>query len=292
VSDWAGVRGKRVLITGATNGIGLAAAEALAARGAALAVVARSPERAEAAVSRIQAAGGEGTAVDVLVADLASQASVRTLAAEALERYERLDVLVNNAGAVNATRQLTEDGVELTWAVNHLAPFLLTTLLLDRLRQSAPARIVTTASDAHQGAHGIPFDDLGAERSWGARGFRRYSETKLANILFTVELARRVEGSGVTANCFHPGLVATGFNRNNGLLMRLAMSGMRVFSRTPQKGAETLVWLVDSPELWDQSGGYYVDRRRQVPSAAAQDPEAARRLWEVSEQQTAASAPA
>jgi NAD(P)-dependent dehydrogenase (short-subunit alcohol dehydrogenase family) len=292
VSDWAGVRGRRVLITGATNGIGLAAAEALAARGAVLAIVARGPERAEAAVSRIQAAGGEGTAVDVLVADLASQASVRRLAAEVLERYERVDVLVNNAGAVNATRQLTEDGVELTWAVNHLAPFLLTTLLLERLRQSAPTRIVTTASDAHQGARGIPFDDLGAERSWGARGFRRYGETKLANILFTVELARRLEGSGVTANCFHPGLVATGFNRNNGVLMRVAMSGMRLFSRTPEKGAETLVWLVDSPELSGQSGGYYVDRRRQTPSAAAQDAEAARRLWEVSEQQVAASAPA
>jgi NAD(P)-dependent dehydrogenase (short-subunit alcohol dehydrogenase family) len=292
VSDWAGVRGRRVFITGATNGIGLAAAQALAARGAALAIVARSPERAEAAVSRIQAAGGEGTAVDVLVADLASQASVRRLAAEVLERYERLDVLVNNAGAVHAGRRLTEDGVELTWAVNHLAPFLLTTLLLDRLRQSAPARIVTTASDAHQGAGGIPFDDLDAERSWGARGFRRYAETKLANILFTVELARRLEGSGVTANCFNPGLVASGFNRNNGVLMRLAMSGMRVFSRTPEKGAETLVWLVDSPDVSDQSGGYYVDRRRQNPSAAAQDAEAARRLWEVSEQQTAASAPA
>ena len=137
-------------------------------------------------------------------------------------------------------RQLTKDGIELTWAVNHLAPFLLSKLLLDRLKESAPARIITTASEAHQGAH-IPFDDLNAERSY--RGFGRYGETKLANILFTTELARRLEGTGVTANCFHPGLVATGFNRNNGLLMDLGMTILRPVSRSPEKGAETLVWL-------------------------------------------------
>ncbi|MBO0682917.1 MAG: SDR family oxidoreductase [Candidatus Dormibacteraeota bacterium] len=293
MSEWSGVRGKRVLITGATNGIGLAAAEALAKRGAELAVVARSQERAEAAVSRIRAAGGEQTVVDVLVADLASQASVRALAAEALERYPKLEVLVNNAGAVHARRQLTADGVEMTWAVNHLAPFLLTNLLLDRLRESAPARIVTTSSDAHAGARGgIPFDDLSGERSWAARGFRRYGESKLANILFTVELARRLEGTGVTANCFHPGFVASGFNHNNGALMRVGMNLARPFQRTPEKGAETLVWLVDSPELEGQSGGYFADRKRLTPSAAGRDAEAARRLWEVSEEQVRASAAA
>jgi NAD(P)-dependent dehydrogenase (short-subunit alcohol dehydrogenase family) len=288
MAEWAGVRGKRVVITGATNGIGLAAAEALAGLGANLAVVARSEARAAEAVERIEAAarvGATGGTVDVLLADLASQASVRHLAAEVLDRYPTVDVLVNNAGAVNTSRELTEDGIELTWAVNHLAPFLLTTLLLDRLVHSAPARIVTTTSDAHRGAR-IPFEDLDAERSYGARGFTRYGQTKLANILFTAELARRLEGTGVTANCFHPGLVATGFNRNNGWLMRVGMTIVKPFSRSPEKGAETLVWLVDSPEVEGESGGYFVDRRRGTPTDAARDMEAARRLWEVSEEQT------
>src|SRR5690348_10959376 len=186
---WSGVRDKRVLITGATQGIGLAAAQALARRGAQLTITARSAERGQAAASSI------GDGVDVLIADLASQESVRRLAAEVLSRYPRLDVLINNAGAVNSTRRLTADGIELTWAVNHLAPFLLTELLLERLRASAPARVITTASDAHQGAAGIPFDDLAGERAYGPFGFGRYAQTKLANILFTRELARRLEGS-------------------------------------------------------------------------------------------------
>jgi NAD(P)-dependent dehydrogenase (short-subunit alcohol dehydrogenase family) len=283
--DGADAGGRRVVITGATNGIGLAAAEVLAAHGAQLAIVARSEARAADAVTRVKAAAGSGVTVDVLIADLASQASVRQLAAELLDRYPRVDVLVNNAGAIYTTRQVTEDGVELTWAVNHLAPFLLTNLLLGRLEESAPARIVTTASDAHQGAT-IPFDDINAEGSYSGRGFRRYGETKLANILFTADLARRLEGTGVTANCFHPGLVASGFNRNNGWLMKLAMTAISPFARSPEKGAETLVWLVESADVTDESGGYFVDRRRMAPSAAAQDVDAARRLWEISEEQT------
>jgi NAD(P)-dependent dehydrogenase (short-subunit alcohol dehydrogenase family) len=289
--DPTGVSGRRVLITGATNGIGLAAAEALAARGARLAIVARSESRARDAVARITAAGGAGTSVDVLLADLSSQASVRRLVADVLDRYPRLDVLVNNAGAMFTSRRLTEDGIEATWALNHLAPFLLTGLLLDRLRESAPARIVTTASDAHRGAH-IPFDDLDAQRSYRARGFGRYGESKLANILFTTELARRNAGAGVTANCFHPGFVASGFARNNGPVVGALMTLLKPVARTPERGAETLVWLVDSPDVAEASGGYYVDRRPATPAAAALDMEAARRLWQVSEEQTRAAAPA
>jgi NAD(P)-dependent dehydrogenase (short-subunit alcohol dehydrogenase family) len=281
--EWTGVAGKRVLVTGATSGIGLAAAVELARRKAKLAIVARSQERGAETLRRIEAAA-PGTAVEVLEADLSSQASIRGLADQVLERYQNLDLLVNNAGAVNSSRRLTEDGQELTWAVNHLAPFLLTTLLLDRLKSSSPARIITTASDAHQGAH-IPFEDMTAERSYGMGGFIRYGQTKLANILFTLELGRRLEGSGVGAYCFHPGLVDTGFNRNNGPLMRVGMAIVRPFSRTPEKGAETLVWLADAAEV-GPSGAYYQDRKQVTPTEAARDGEVARRLWQVSQEQT------
>jgi NAD(P)-dependent dehydrogenase (short-subunit alcohol dehydrogenase family) len=285
MTEWTGVRDKRVLITGATHGIGLAGAEALARRGARVAIVARNDARAVDAVRRIEAAGG--SKVDVLHADLSSQASVRALAAEALERYPSIEVLVNNAGAMFTTRHLTEDGIEQTWALNHLAPFLLTTMLLDRLKASAPARIITTTSDAHKGKL-IPFDDIKAERSYRGMGFTRYGESKLANILFTAELSRRLHGTGVTAYCFHPGLVATGFNRNNGALMSASMLLIAPFSKTPKKAARTLVWLADSPDVSKQSGGYYVNRALAVTSRPAQDPAVARRLWELSEQQVGA----
>jgi NAD(P)-dependent dehydrogenase (short-subunit alcohol dehydrogenase family) len=281
MTEWTGVAGKRVVMTGATNGIGLAAAQELAGLGAELTIVARSQERAAVALERIR----DSPAPEVAIADLSSQAEVRRLAAELLDRYERIDVLVNNAGAMFRTRRLTVDGIEETWAVNHLAPFLLTNLLLDCMKQHPPARIVTTASDAHQKAH-IPFDNLAGEGPWKARGFARYGETKLANILFTAELARRLEGSDVTANCYHPGLVATGFNHNNGRLMNLAMAAIKPFSRTPEKGAETLVWLADSPDVSGENGGYFVDKRRTLPSPQAQDMEVARRLWDLSRRQT------
>ena len=282
------MNGKQILITGASNGIGLAAAEALVALGANVAIVGRSETGTRIATAQIKAARKRGATVDVFMADLASQAAVRKLAGEVLARYPRLDVLINNAGAMYARRQATQDGIELTWAVNHLAPFLLTTLLLDRLKEGAPARIVTTASAAHQGAR-IPFEDLNAERSY--RGFERYGQTKLANILFTRELARRLEGTGVSATCFHPGLVATGFNRNNGLLMDLGMTMLRPVARSPEKGAETLVWLATSPEAATANGGYYFDKEHVLPSAEAQNMDTARRLWEVSEAQCASPRP-
>jgi NAD(P)-dependent dehydrogenase (short-subunit alcohol dehydrogenase family) len=289
MQQWGGVAGKRVLITGATNGIGLAAATELARRGAQLTLIARSGQRAADAVRRIDAAGGHDQA-DVLIADLASQSSIRRVAEQALERYPRIQVLINNAGAIYQRRQLSPDGLELTWAVNHLGPFLLTSLLLERLKASAPARIITTSSDAHRGAH-VPFDDLGAERSWGGMGFTRYGETKLANILFTVELARRLEGTDVTANVFHPGFVASGFNRNNGVLMRFGMALSRPFARSVTKGAETLVWLADSEEAGAVNGGYFYDMRPITPAPPARDADAARRLWEISEAQTKTTAP-
>jgi NAD(P)-dependent dehydrogenase (short-subunit alcohol dehydrogenase family) len=282
MTEWTGVRDKRVLITGATRGIGLAAAQALARRGAKLAIVARDDARGAEAVASIEGEGG--STVDLLHADLLSQASIRALAAEVLERYPRIDVLINNAGAIFVQRELTVDGIERTWALNHIAPFLLTTLLLDRLKASAPSRIITTASDAHKGKL-IPFDDLNAERSWRGRGFTRYGESKLANIMFTRELARRLDGTGVTAYCFHPGVVATGFNRNNGAMMTAAMMMIAPFVRSPRKAAQTLVWLADSPDVSKQSGGYYEDRALAVSSRQAQDPVLAKRLWDVSEGQ-------
>jgi NAD(P)-dependent dehydrogenase (short-subunit alcohol dehydrogenase family) len=246
-----------------------------------VAIVGRNETRTRVAAAAIGAAAKAAT-VTTFVADLSSQVAVRKLAAEVLARCPRLDVLVNNAGAMYGTRQLSPDGIELTWAVNHLAPFLLTSLLLDRLKASVPARIITTASGAHQGAR-VPFDDINAERSY--RSFGRYGETKLANILFTAELARRLQGKGITANCYHPGLVATGFNRGNGLLNDIGMTALNLMARAPEVGADTLVWLATSGDVANVSGKYFFDRQQRQPSREAQDMQAARRLWELSERQ-------
>lgn len=288
--------GKYVLITGATSGIGLAAATALAKRGAKLGIVARNRARAGEAAARIEEAAGGRIKADIFIADMASQTSIRRAAADILSKCPRIDVLINNAGALFETRQLTEDGREMTWAVNHLAPFLLTSSLLNRLLESGPARIITTASHGHKMAKkGIVFDDIDAERCYsGLRKIAggptlRYAETKLANILFTAELAERLKGTGVSAYCFDPGLVSTNFNQNNGRLARMTMAVMRLFSRTPEKGAETLVWLAESPDVTAHSGGYFVDMQPKLPSDAARDRQSAQRLWQISERQTGVS---
>jgi len=275
--------GRVCVITGATSGIGRAAAEQLAALGARLVIVARDPARGAAARDEIVAATGNRE-VALEIADLASQRQVRELAARLLAAEPEIHVLVNNAGLTLAERRLTEDGLEETFAVNHLAPFLLTNLLLDRLRGSSPARVVTVASAAHRGA-AIPFDDLNGER--GFSGWIAYGWTKLANILFTAELARRLAGSGVTATCLHPGVVATGFGREGPFLVREFQRLLgRVFLLDPKQGADTLVWLASSPEMEGASGGYYAKRRLATPSRAAGDAAAARRLWQESERLT------
>jgi NAD(P)-dependent dehydrogenase (short-subunit alcohol dehydrogenase family) len=285
------VRAKRIVMTGATEGIGLAAARVLARARAALTFVARNRDKAAAVAAEIEDANeGRGERIDIVTADLLSQKDVRRAAAEIASRYTHVDILINNAGAMFTRRALTADGIERTWALNHLAPFLMTNLLIDRLRAAPAARIITTASDAHFRGGDIPFDDINAER--GYRGFTRYGQSKLANILFTRELARRLAGTGVTANCYHPGLVATQFNRNNGALMDLVMRAAKFVSRTPEVGADTLVWLASSPDVATTSGGYFFDRGIGRSSAAAKNDETARRLWTLSERQVAGSAAA
>ncbi|WIG57891.1 MAG: hypothetical protein OJF49_000636 [Ktedonobacterales bacterium] len=281
------MEGKICLITGATSGIGLVTAHTLAQRGASVVLVGRDAARAKATAADIQRQTVNAT-VEYLVADLSSQAQVRRLAEEFSGRHEKLDVLINNAGALFFKRQESVDGLEMTFAVNHLAPFLLTKLLLERLRASAPARIVTVASGAHVGA-AIPFDDL-QQTHQPYRGLRVYGQSKLANILFTYELARRLEGTGVTANTLHPGFVASNFASNNGALYKYGFKALRPFMVSTEKGAQTSIYLATSPDVAIVSGQYFVDCKPAQSSPASYDQDAARRLWEISEQLTGLSA--
>jgi NAD(P)-dependent dehydrogenase (short-subunit alcohol dehydrogenase family) len=271
--------GKTVLVTGATSGIGRAAATALSSLGARVGITGRDRARAELAAAAIAGASGN-PAVDLFVADMSSQADVRRLADEVLATYPRLDVLLNNVGGYWAHRRVTADGVEHTFALNHLAPFLLTSLLLDRLQASAPARIVTVSSGA-QSMGKIDFDDLMGER--GYSGSRAYDQSKLANVMFTYELARRLEGSGVTANVLHPGVTNTGFGSEDPLLvMRPLIALMRPFMRSPERGAETAVYLASSPDVAGLSGLYFADRTAKASNPSTYDTALTGRLWQLS----------
>ena len=277
------IHGKVCVVTGANSGIGRAAALGLAEKGATVVLICRSQARGVAVLEEIER-NGRGSA-ELLVADLASQRQVRAVAAAFLARFDRLDVLINNAGVAGwGTRLATEDGLERTFAVNHLAPFLLTGLLSDRLKANAPARVVTVSSAAHRNC-ALDFDDLQGERRYSA--FGAYSRSKLANVLFTYELARRLEGTGVTANCLHPGVVATGIFRNLPRWMRMVFVSPLALS--PEKGADTMLYLASAPDLAEVSGRYFVRRKPVRPSRAARDDAAAGRLWAASEALTAAS---
>jgi retinol dehydrogenase 14 len=272
--------GRTCLVTGATSGIGKATAAGLARLGADLVLVARDPARGRTTAAELQAATGHAR-VEVLVADLSSQASVRQLAEEVKRGQPRLHVLVNNAGGYWATRHTTVDGLELTFALNHLAYFLLTNLLLDLLRASAPTRIVNVSSSA-QALGDIHFDDLQFEGRY--RGQAAYNQSKLANVLFTYELARRLDGTGVTVNCLAPGVTRTNFGReDSGPVMRLLTPLGRPFMRSPEQGADTAVWLASSPEVAGISGRYYARRKARRSSRRSYDRELAGRLWRVSE---------
>jgi NAD(P)-dependent dehydrogenase (short-subunit alcohol dehydrogenase family) len=266
------------VITGGTDGIGKAAAHALALQGARLLIHGRDPEKGARAVAEIKARSHNPN-VEFLQADFSSLGDVRRLAATLVERAPRIDVLINNAGAMFARRKTSQDGYEMTFAVNHLAPFLLTHLLLRSLQGGKPARIVTTSSEAHRRAT-LQLDP--AMRSYSA--IRAYGSSKLANILFTRALAKRLAGTAVTATCLHPGFVRTQFGRDLSPVGKVIFGGVSRFARSPEKGAETIVYLASSAQVQGAPGGYYFDCQLKRPSPAAQNERTAEDLWKLSEQ--------
>lgn len=287
----ADLSGKTIVVTGGNSGIGKEAAIALTAMGAHVVMTARNAEKGRAALDELRSRtrGSSGTA-EVADLDLASFESVRAFGDGLLEQHPRIDVLLNNAGVVSTRRGETREGFELTFGVNHLGHFLLTTLLLDRLRHSAPARVITVASGAHRGARsGLDFDDLQLTRRYGA--MRAYAASKLANIYFARELARRLDGTGVTSNALHPGFVASNFAREGdaGRLGEIATSLLRPFAISPARGALTSVHLASSPDVDGVTGEYFYKCKPSRISPAAADDSAAARLWTVSEELIAAS---
>jgi retinol dehydrogenase 14 len=270
--------GKTVVVTGGTGGIGRATAVGLAALGARVAITGRDQARTQDAAGQIARQAGN-PAVDPFAADMSSQAEVRRLAAAVLTAYPRLDVLVNNVGGFWATRHLTADGLERTFAVNHLAAFLLTDLVLDRLKASAPARIVTVSSGAHATGT-LNFGDLQGEHSYS--GQQAYGQSKLANVMFTYELARRLEGTGVTATVLHPGVARTAFAAEDPSPLSKIITPLRPFLKTPAQGAATSIYLASAPEVEGVTGQYFANRKTKTSSKASYDTAAAARLWQIS----------
>jgi NAD(P)-dependent dehydrogenase (short-subunit alcohol dehydrogenase family) len=273
------MRGKTVVITGATSGIGQVAAEKLAGMGARMVLVARDKTRGEAEMARLRAIAPDVNHA-IYYADLSRVAEVKRVAADIAAKEPRIDVLINNAGALFGSRQLTSEGLELTFATNHLSYFVMTYGLRDRLRASAPARVVNVASDAHKGRK-LDFSDLQSAKIY--RGFHVYGQSKLCNILFTRELARRWAGGGVTANSLHPGFVSTRFGDQSGGLLSFGVRVAKTFAISPEKGAETIVYLASSDEVATANGLYYYKCRPATPTKEAQDDDSARRLWKESE---------
>jgi len=272
------MNGKICLVTGGTSGIGKATAQALAQMGATVVIAGRNAPRTAQLVGEIRSASGNKN-VDSLLADLSSQQEVRRLANEFKSKYSHLHVLLNNAGAVFLKRQLSVDGIEMTFALNHLGSFLLTNLLLDTLKASAPARVINVSSNAHASGK-IEFDNLQGERGYSPRV---YENSKLANILFTIELARRLEGTGVTVNALHPGFVATGFAKNNGKVIAALVSTFApLVARSPAKGAETSIYLASSTDVDGITGKYFYDSHMLPAAPQATDTLVARKLWGVS----------
>ena len=269
------MRNKVVVITGGTSGIGEVAAQRLANMGARLVLVARDKTRGEATVTRLRS-GNASLAHSVYYGDLSRLSEMKRLATEIAAAEPRIDVLINNAGAMFGSRQMTEDNLELTFATNHMAYFVLTLGLKANLLAAAPARVVSTASDAHKG-YTLDFDDLQAAKGYLA--IRAYGRSKLCNILFTRELARRWSGTGVTANCLHPGFVATRFGDGSGGFLSTGIRFAKIFAITPEKGAETIVYLASSPDVAAISGEYFYKCRPATPTAGGRDDAAASRLW-------------
>lgn len=275
------MKNKVCIITGATSGIGKATALGLAKMDATVVIVARDQARGRASVAELQAASGNSN-VGLLVADLSSLAEVRQMGSEFRSRYDQLHVLINNAGVAPTRRNVTVDGLEAVFVVNYLAPFLLTNLLLDMLKDTAPARVVNVAGDYHRKAS-IHFDDLMSENDYN--GIRANNQAKLALILFTYELARRLEGTGVTANCLHPGAVATGAPLKDPDLSsfgRIMYRLVKPFFTSPEKGAETPIYLAASPEVENVTGKYFIKKEEVTSSPESYDLETAQRLWDVS----------
>jgi NAD(P)-dependent dehydrogenase (short-subunit alcohol dehydrogenase family) len=278
------MKSKICVVTGTTSGIGKETAVALARAGARVAIVCRTQDKGERALAEIRRRSAGDVAL--FVADLASQRAIRVLAARLSAALPRIDVLVNNAGLILDRRVLTEDGLETTFAVNHIGYFLLTRLLEPKLLAGAPARVVNVASRAHQSGT-LRFDDLMGAK--GYDGWSAYVQSKLANIVFTYELARRLAGSGVTANCLHPGVIASSFGNAGPLMIRLGVRLGRPFMKGPARGADTSIYLASSPEVEGVSGKYFVNRRQARSNDESYDATVATRLWKVSEELTAAS---